>query len=130
MATVDNAAMKIGVHVTFDPVFSSDIHPAMELLDNMAGEGGTSSNGTAIALHVKGSRIKACILQFWIPRWLSGKESDCQAGDVGLTPGLGRPSREGKGNPLQYSCPGNPRDRDAWWATVHGVTKIQTQLND
>ena len=65
LATVDNAAMKIGVHVTFDPVFSSDIHPAMELLDNMAGEGGTSSNGTAIALHVKGSRIKACILQFW-----------------------------------------------------------------
>ena len=30
---------------------------------------------------------------------------------------------EGNGNPLQYSCPGNPMDRGAWWATVHGLTK-------
>ena len=35
---------------------------------------------------------------------------------------------EGKGNPLQYSCLENPRDRGAWWATVHGVTQSQTQL--
>ena len=96
----------------------------MELLDNMAGEGGTSSNGTALALQVKGGRIEAGILQVWLPRWHSGEESDCQAGDVGLTPALGRPSREGRGNPLQYSCPGNPMDMEAWWATVHGVTKI------
>ena len=40
----------------------------------------------------------------------------------------GRSSGEGNGNPLQYSCLENPRDRGAWWATVHGVTKSQTQL--
>ena len=35
---------------------------------------------------------------------------------------------EGKGNPPQYSCLENPRDRGAWWAAVHGVTQNQTQL--
>ena len=34
------------------------------------------------------------------------------------------------GNPLQYSCLGNPMDGEAWWATVHGVTKSQTRLSD
>ena len=37
-------------------------------------------------------------------------------------------SGEGNGNPLQFSCLGNPMDRGAWWATVHGITKSQTQL--
>ena len=37
---------------------------------------------------------------------------------------------EGNGNPLQYSCLENPRDRGAWWAAFHGVTKSQTRLND
>ena len=45
------------------------------------------------------------------------------AEDVGLILGLGRSSGEGNGNPLQYSCLGNPMDRGAWQATVHGVTK-------
>ena len=45
------------------------------------------------------------------------------AGDMGSIPGLGRFPGEGNGNPLQYSCLGNPMDRGAWWATVHGVTK-------
>ena len=43
--------------------------------------------------------------------------------DVGSIPGPGRSPGEGHGNPLQYSCPGNPIDRGAWWATVHVVTK-------
>ena len=55
-----------------------------------------------------------------------GKESACNAGDLGSIPGLERSSEEGNGNPLQYSCLGNPMDRGAWWATVHGVTKSQT----
>ena len=38
--------------------------------------------------------------------------------------------REGNGNPLQYSYLANPMDGGAWWATVHGVAKSQTQLND
>ena len=37
---------------------------------------------------------------------------------------------EGNGNPLRYSCLGNPMDGGAWWATVHGVSKSQTRLND
>ena len=45
------------------------------------------------------------------------------AGDVGSIPGLGRSPGEGNGNPPQYSYLGNPMDRGAWWATVHGVAK-------
>ena len=37
--------------------------------------------------------------------------------------------REGNSNPLQYSCLGNPMDRGAWWAIIHGLTKTQTQLS-
>ena len=52
------------------------------------------------------------------------------AGDLGLTPGSGRSSGEGNGNPLQYSCLENPKDRRAWWATVHWVAKSRTRLSD
>ena len=58
------------------------------------------------------------------------KASACNAGDLGLIPGLGRSPGEGNGNPLQYSCLENPMDRGAWWATVYGVTKSQTRLSD
>ena len=54
------------------------------------------------------------------------------AGDVrdsGLIPKLGRSPGEGNGNPLQHSCPGNPRDRGAKWPIVHGVTKSQIQVS-
>ena len=44
-------------------------------------------------------------------------------GDTGSIPGSGRYPGEGNDNPFQYSCLGNPMDREAWWATVHGVTK-------
>ena len=50
------------------------------------------------------------------------------AGDVGLIPGSGRSPGGGSGNPLQYSCLGNPMDRGGWWTTVHGVAKSQTRL--
>ena len=42
---------------------------------------------------------------------------------MGLIPGSGRSPGEGNGNPLQYSCPGNPTDRGAWGAAVDGVAK-------
>jgi len=45
------------------------------------------------------------------------------AGDMGLIPGLGRSPGEGNGNPLQYSCLGNPMHRGTWQVTIHGVTK-------
>ena len=57
--------------------------------------------------------------------WLSGKESTCNARDLGLIPGLGRSPRGGHGNPLQHSCLENPMDRGAWRATVHGVERIE-----
>ena len=53
----------------------------------------------------------------------AGKESACNAGDLGLIPGLGRSPGEGNGNPLQYSCLGNPMDRGAWQPTVPRITK-------
>ena len=52
------------------------------------------------------------------------------AGDVGLILELGRSPGEGNGNSLQYSCLGNPMERGAWWATVHGVARSQTRLSD
>ena len=58
-----------------------------------------------------------------------GKESACNA-DQGLIPKLGRSPGEGNGNPLQYSCLKNTMDRGAWRATVHGVAKSQSQLNN
>ena len=57
-----------------------------------------------------------------------GKESACNAGDLGSIPGLRRSSGEGNGNPLQYSCLENPMDRGAWQATVHGVTRVRNDL--
>ena len=50
-----------------------------------------------------------------------GKESTCNAGYLGLIPGLGRSPGEGNGNRLQYSCLENRMDKEAWQATVHGV---------
>ena len=46
--------------------------------------------------------------------WLSGKESACQAGDMGLIPRSGRSPGEGNSNPLQYPCLENPMDGEAW----------------
>ena len=60
---------------------------------------------------------------------LAGKESACNAGDLGPIPGLGRSPQGGNGNPLQYFCLENPMDRNAWRATVHEAAKSQTQLS-
>ena len=59
-----------------------------------------------------------------------GKESTCNAGDLGSIPGSGRSPGEGNVNPLQYSGLENPMDRGAWLAIVYGVEKSQTQLSD
>ena len=70
-----------------------------------------------------------------IQNWASlvaqdGKASACNAGDLGSIPDSGISPGERNGNPLQYSCLGNPMDRGTWWATAHGVTKSQTRLSD
>ena len=51
------------------------------------------------------------------------ENSLANAGNEGLILGPGRSPGEGSSNPLQYSCQGNPMDRGAWWATVHGVAE-------
>ena len=58
------------------------------------------------------------------------KESTCNVGNLGSSPGLGRSPVEEDGNPLQYSCLENSMDRGAWQATEHGVTKSRTQLSN
>ena len=57
-----------------------------------------------------------------------GKESACNPGNPGLTPGLWRSPGEGNGNPLQYSCLENPMERGTWLATIHGVTGVGHDL--
>ena len=65
-------------------------------------------------------------------RWLGfpggsdSKESACNGGAWGLTPGLGRSPGEGNGNPLQCSCLENSMDRGAWQAIVHVVSDLAT----
>ena len=81
---------------------------------------------------------KLFYLQYWICKFLfpgglvvkkaSANEGD--AGAVGLIPGSGRSPGVGNGNPLQYSCLGNPMDMGPWRAIAHGATKCQTRLSD
>ena len=73
--------------------------------------------------------FETTLIELWgFPGGSDSKESDCNVGNLGSVPGLGRSPGEENGNPLQYSCLENPMDRGAWWATVHGVTMSQMQL--
>ena len=51
------------------------------------------------------------------------KNPPANSGDLNLIPVLGRSPGGGNGHPSQYSCLGDPMDRGAWWAIVHGVEK-------
>ena len=79
-------------------------------------------------LHTQGWGPDARIYGF--PGGSEGKASACNVGDLGSIPGSGRSPGEGNGNLLQYSCLENSMDWGAWEATVHGVVKSWTQLND
>ena len=57
-------------------------------------------------------------------------QTTSNAGDTGSIPGSGQSPGEGNGNPLQYSCQGNPMDRGVWSATVHRVAESWTQLSE
>ena len=75
------------------------------------------------------SKCLMCSSLVWsFPAGSEVKASACNAGDSDLIPGLGRSPWDGNGNPLQYSCLENPRDRGAWWAAVYGVTQSWTRL--
>ena len=58
-----------------------------------------------------------------LSRWLNGEEFTCQCRDTGLIPWSGISPGETNGNPLQYSCLGDPMDRGIWQATISGVMK-------
>ena len=58
------------------------------------------------------------------PGDLVDKEFACNAEDLSSSPRSGRSPGEENGNLLQYPCLGNPMDRGAWWATVHGVARV------
>ena len=58
-------------------------------------------------------------------RRLRGKESACDAGDVGSIPGWVKSLEGGNGNPLQYSCLENPMDRGAWQVMVRAVARVR-----
>ena len=64
------------------------------------------------------------------PGGSDGKESACNAGDLGSIPGSGKSPGEGNGYPLHYSCLENFMDREDWWAIVHEVAKNWTQHSD
>ena len=70
--------------------------------------------------------------RLWL--WLSGQDSACSARDLVETwvrsLGWEDPLEKEMAAPLQYSCLGNPTDKGAWWATVHGVAKSWTRLSD
>ena len=64
----------------------------------------------------------------WFPGGSVAQKPPANAGAVGWIPGLGRCPGEGNGNPLQYSCLGNPMERGARQATVHGLAKRRNSL--
>ena len=64
-----------------------------------------------------------------LPKWRMVKNPLASAGDTGLISGLGRSPGRGNGNPLQYSCLENPKDRGAWWASIHEISKSWTWLS-
>ena len=71
----------------------------------------------------------ALVISMGFPGGSAVKNPPAIIGDVGLIPGLGRSPGERNGSPLQYSCLGNPMDRGAWQAAVHGVAKRWTRLS-
>ena len=74
------------------------------------------------------SQLDMNMINAGLPRWLSGKESACNAGDMGSIPGSGRPPGGGHGYLVECSCLENLMDRTAWRTAVHRVAKSQTQL--
>ena len=75
------------------------------------------------------TKLVRILKEYGFPGGTEGKPSACNAKDVDLIPGLGEFPGEGNGNPLLYFCLGKPMDGEAWWATIHGVTKESYRLS-
>ena len=83
--------------------------------------GSQESDTTEQLTHTHTHTHTRCLWAF--PGGSAVKNLPAKAGDADSIPGMGRSPGEEKGNPLQYFCLGNPMDRGAWQATIHGVTK-------
>ena len=81
-----------------------------------------------IILPAKVCLVKAMISPIVIYGWASQVAHAGDTRDMGSICGLGRSPGEGHGSPLQNSCLENPMDKGDWQASVHNVTKSQTQL--
>ena len=80
---------------------------------------------TEIYGEMKSSKVRA--VEFRLRRF-TGTQKTSRRSQLGSIPGSGRSPGGGNGNPLQYSCLGNPMGRGAWRATVHGVTRVRHDL--
>ena len=78
------------------------------------------TNGSFKGIFLK---LKNLYVVMGLPGGSTVKNPPANSGDMSSIPGLGRSPGEGTGNRLQYCCLGNPMDRGAWQATVHGVTE-------
>ena len=80
-------------------------------------------SASAIHVHISPPFGVSLLLRMGFPGGLAVNNPPANAGDLDSIPESGRSPGEENDNSLQYSCQGNPMDRGAWWATVHGVTK-------
>ena len=69
--------------------------------------------------------VQASLVAHWVKN-LPANAGDAE--DLCLIPELGRSPGGENGNPLQYSCQGNPMDKEAWWATIHGSQRVEYSL--
>ena len=71
--------------------------------------------------------MRAIYISWELPWWLSDKEPSYNSGDLGSITGLGRSPGEGNGNPLQYSCLGNPMDEEPGWLESMGSQRVRVR---
>jgi len=89
----------------------------------LGGYGNDLDRRTSIIAH-----LEASVSTPELPWWLSGRESTCQSRRLLFNPWVRRIPWRRKWQLLQYTCLGNPMDRGAWWATVHGVARVGHHL--
>ena len=106
------------------PEVQQGLQQREDLFARQTKEGDRRTNPKSASLKVSG------LGHLWDKGGSVVKNPPANARDLGLIPGWGRSPGEGNGNPLHYSCLGNPVDRGAWQATIQRIEKSQTRLSD